>query len=64
METKKVFAFLQDPYYQLMLDMAREKRNDEDNQSISIRFAELDIEKLYDVCHEHELDGVVGSCAL
>lgn len=64
MENKKIFAFLKNPYYQLMMDMAREKRSVADNQSICTRYIKLDSQKLYEVCHEHELDGVVGFCAL
>lgn len=64
MGNEKLFAFMKDPYYRIMLDMSREKRADEDNRSICTRYAQLDQENLYTVCHEHELDGVAGACAL
>lgn len=64
MNNEKLFAFMEEPYYRLMLDMSREKHTEEDNHSICARYAELDVERLYAVCHEHELEGVVGACAL
>lgn len=64
MSNEKIFSFLKDPYYRIMIDMSREKRTDEDNQNICSQYVELDLNKLYSVCHEHELDGVVGACAL
>lgn len=64
MSNQKIFTFLKDPYYRIMMDMSREKRTKEDNHSICRRYAELDLDKLFSVCHEHELDGVVGACAL
>lgn len=64
MSNERIFAFLKDPYYRIMMDMSREKRTEEDNRSICSRYAELDLNRLYSVCHEHELDGVVGACAL
>lgn len=64
MGDEKVFDFLKDPYYQMMMDMSREKRTEADNQSIRRRYSELNLETFFSVCHEHELDGVVGACAL
>jgi hypothetical protein len=63
MKHEKIFAFLNDPYYRMMLDMSREKRSDEDNKSICDRFRKINTEQLYEICHEHELDGVAGACA-
>ena len=64
MKERKLFAFLNDPNYRLMLDMAREKRSEEDNINICERFTQIDAEQFYEICHEHELDGVVGFCAI
>lgn len=64
MEERKLFSFLNDPYYRLMMDMVRERRSVKDNQDICDRFAMMNTEQLYEVCHEHELEGVAGACAL
>lgn len=66
MSAKKdnLFSFLQDPYAKLMLDMAKELPNAEETASMADRFAKVDMQKFFALCHEHELDGVVGARAL
>ena len=60
----KLFDFLSDEYYQLMIDMTQELHTTEEAESVKKRFAQIDVKKLFDICHEHELDGVVGAYAL
>lgn len=60
----RLFDFIKTEEYRLMLDMAKETHRDGEVADIIRRFNAMDAEKLYAVCHEHELDGVVGSYAL
>lgn len=64
MKQYKLFDFLNDETCKLMMDMTREARTEADNESICNRFSQIDVNHLYEICHEHELDGVVGACAL
>ena len=52
-----MFKILQDEYVGLMLDLSSEHRKD----SVKDRLKNIDIKKLYDLCEEHELHGVVAS---
>lgn len=60
----RLFDFTKKEEYRLMLDMAKEIHAAGESEDIIRRFREMDLEKMYAVCHEHELDGVVGSYAL
>ena len=60
----RLFDFLNREEYRLMLDMTKELHTEGESEDIVRRFGEVDLETLYAVCHEHELDGVVGSYAL
>ena len=60
----RLFDFTKKEEYRLMLDMAKEIHAAGESEDIIRRFQEMDLEKMYAVCHEHELDGVVGSYAL
>ena len=60
----RLFDFTNKEEYRLMLDMTKETHLDGEVADIIRRFNEVDAERLYAVCHEHELDGVVGSYAL
>ena len=64
MSESKLFDFMKDETYKLMLDMTKECHAESETEYIKARFEKADISKLYEVCHEHELDGVVGTCAL
>lgn len=59
----KLFDFLDDEYYKLMLDMSKEMHDKSEQQTISNRFQTFDQKKFFAICHEHELDGVVGCYA-
>lgn len=61
---EKLFLFLEDDCYRLMLDMAGEVQSESDKSAIKARFTAIDQNKFFRICHEHELDGVVGDCAL
>lgn len=60
----RLFDFLSKEEYRLMLDMTKEIHTECEAEDIIRRFGEVNLEELYAVCHEHELDGVVGSYAL
>ena len=59
----KLFDFLQNDIYRLMLDMSKEIHTDKEKEEIKERFLSADTQKLYKAAHLHELDGVVGSLA-
>ena len=46
-----------------MLDMSKESHKKDDSSDIIKRFDLINKKKFFDVCHEHELDGVVGCYA-
>ena len=52
-----MFKILQDEYVSLMLDLSGERRKD----TVKERLKNIDLKKLYDLCIEHELHGVVAS---
>lgn len=56
----KLFDFMNDEIYKLMLDMAKECHVEGEETSIIERFSKVDKEKFFWACKEHELDGVVG----
>uniref|UniRef100_UPI0011C0D905 hypothetical protein n=1 Tax=Enterocloster aldenensis TaxID=358742 RepID=UPI0011C0D905 len=60
---EKLFNFLDDDIYRLMLDMSREKHSEEENQDIKERYRKVNQKKLFVVCREHELHGVAGAYA-
>lgn len=60
---EKLFNFLDDDIYRLMLDMSREKHSEEENQDIKERYGKVNQKKLFVVCREHELHGVTGAYA-
>ena len=60
---EKLFNFLDDDIYRLMLDMSREKHSQEENQDIKERYRKVNQKKLFVVCREHELHGVAGAYA-
>ena len=64
MQNHKLFAFMQDDIYKLMLDMSKECHTAEELDNIKKRYVQTDNEALFAVCNEHELDGVVGTLAL
>lgn len=64
MQNNRLFSFAKEPIYRLMLDMTKEIRTDEENADIIARFEKADKHTLFEACHEHELDGVVGALAL
>lgn len=55
---KSLFSFLDDEYYRLMIDMAKESKDSP--KSISERYKKLDNQKLFEICKEHDLVGVAG----
>ena len=59
-----MFEFAKDKNVRLMLDMSKERHTEEEINSIKERFLQIDKKELFDICHEHELDGVVGSFAI
>lgn len=59
-----MFEFTKDKNVRLMLDMSKERHTEEEINSIKERFLQIDKKELFDICHEHELDGVVGSFAI
>lgn len=63
MKNHKIFDFLNDRYYRLMLDMSKEKHDEVELEKIRKEFYEIDLQHFYDICNEHELDGVVGNVA-
>lgn len=60
----ELFSFMNDPCYRLMLDMSREGNTSDELEEIKGRFRKQDRNQLFDICHEHELHGVVGRRAL
>lgn len=54
-----MFEELKDPLVRLMLDLSREKLNDPDD--LRTRFEACDKKAFFELCLEHELDGVVAS---
>lgn len=63
MHNHSLFEFLDDKYYRLMLDMSKETHNEEELEDIINRFYEIDHQKFFEICSEHEFDGVVGYLA-
>lgn len=59
----RLFDFLNDERYKLMLDMSKESHKKNDSFDIIKRYNSINKKEFYDVCHEHELDGVVGCYA-
>lgn len=59
-----MFEFTKDKNVCLMLDMSKEKHTEEEINSIKERFLQIDKKTFFDLCHDHELDGVVGSFAI
>ena len=47
-----------------MLDMSKELHSDEEDRQIIDRFQRIDLNEFFNICHEHELDGVVGCYAI
>lgn len=64
MKNHKIFDFLNDRYYKLMVDMSKEIHAEGEFENIRNEFNILDLQHFYDVCKEHELDGVVGNAAI
>lgn len=60
---EKLFEFLNDDNYKLMLDMSREKHSEEENQDIKQRYKNIEQDRFFKICREHELHGVVGNYA-
>ena len=54
-----MFEQLQHPQVQLMLTLSRENRPD--RAALGSALAQTDLQALFDLCREHELDGVVAS---
>ncbi len=59
-----LFDFMKDENYRLMLDMARETQDEESIADICARFRNADVEKLFQICEEHEFVGVAGYFAI
>ena len=59
-----LFGFLNDDNCKLMLDMSKEKFSEGEISYITDRFERVDKKVFFDLCREHELDGVVGGFAL
>lgn len=53
-----MFDILKDKYINIMLQMAKEKTN---YAEIKTKLNDIDLKNLFDLCVEHELDGVVAS---
>lgn len=64
MQSIELFDFLKNEQFRLMVDMTKEKHNLEDDHDIIERFGQIDRIAFFELCHEHELDGVVGAYAL
>lgn len=60
----KLFRFMEDDNYRLMLDMAKEEHSEVEVASIKKKYVERNLDEFFQICHEHELDGVVGNYAL
>lgn len=60
----KLFDFMQDEHYKLMLDMAKELHTEEESRTILERFQNVDLNVFFSICKEHFLDGVVGAYAI
>lgn len=58
-----LFSFLENESYKLMVDMSKENHSTADCEDISYRFNAVNKREFYEICHEHELDGVVGQFA-
>lgn len=54
-----MFQILNDPVVSLMLSLSAENRKD--SESLKQEIKKVDIFKLFDLCVEHELDGIVAS---
>lgn len=63
-EREKLFDLLNDDNCKLMLDMSKEKYSDGEIEFITDRFKHTDKNVFFELCREHELDGVVGGFAL
>lgn len=57
-----MFEQLNDPWVRLMLDLSKE--NMEDIEGLKRRLEQADLSALFELCREHELDGVVASHVL
>ena len=57
-----MFEQLKDPQVRLMLDLSKE--NMDDTEDLKQRLAQTDILAFFELCREHELDGVVASHVL
>lgn len=55
-----MFSFLNDPYVQVMLSLSRTKLSYEDEFKAAEYLSSIDFNKLFALCREHELDGIVG----
>ena len=60
----ELFDFLRIEEFRLMVDMAKENHDLQDSEDIKARFCRVDPVAFFQLCHEHELDGVVGAYAL
>ena len=63
MDNHGLFKFMNDECYKLMLDFSKEKHSPDEMASLIDRFEKINKKELFDICHEHELDGVVGCYA-
>ena len=61
MSKQALFDFLSDEYCRLMIDLSKFRLTEEERENCKARFLALDTDKFYGLCHEHELDGVVGT---
>jgi len=59
----KLFDFMNNEAYRLMLDMSKEIHTEKETDEIKERFKKVDQKEFYLLCHEHELDGVAGAYA-
>jgi len=55
-----VFEYMNKPDVKLMLELCKE------NESVDLNFikkglAEINMKSFYDLCHEHEMDGIVAA---
>lgn len=62
--SERLFDFLKDEKYKLMLDFSREIIEKKEIPALSERYLNLDQRQFFELCHEHELDGVVASRVL
>ena len=60
----KLFNFLKDDNCKLMLDMSKEIHSEHEISVLAEKFEKADKKSLFELCREHELDGVVGGFAV